>query len=211
MANNYASVDYIKEALPDAIPSTDSSYDNFIEALITRASRFIDRETGWDPGAFNRTSSDEETRYFTGSGGDKQWIDPFCAAPSAVAVSEDGLVGTATDFTSYATTDYFLYPYNSSDQGEPYYRLDLDTLNGAYSTWYRYPKSVKVTACFGYATATPSEIEQATIIQVARWFGRARQGYRDTGAIPELGQLRYTQALDPDVKEIIRQYRRTVV
>jgi hypothetical protein len=39
-----------------------------------------------------------------------------------------------------------------------------------------------------------------------RWFMRAKQGYQDAGSSPELGQMFYTQELDPDVKKILHPY-----
>ena len=37
------------------------------------------------------------------------------------------------------------------------------------------------------------------------------EGFQDTGAIPELGKLRYTKGIDPEVDEILAFYRRTIV
>ena len=90
-------------------------------------------------------------------------------------------------------------------------RLDVDLMNGDKAIWYRFPKSVRITAKWGYSTTPPQEIRQATIIQVTRWFKRAQQAYQDTGAILELGQLRYVRELDPDVSLIIDHYRRVTV
>ena len=56
-------------------------------------------------------------------------------------------------------------------------------------------------------TSPPDEIKQATIIQAMRWFKRGQQAFSDTGAVLELGQLRYTQKLDPDVALILESPR----
>ena len=48
----------------------------------------------------------------------------------------------------------------------------------------------------------------ATIIQASRWFKRGQQAFQDTGAVVELGQLRYTQKLDPDVAALLGFLRR---
>jgi len=47
-------------------------------------------------------------------------------------------------------------------------------------------------------------------VQVGRWFGRGAQKFQDTGGIAELGQLTYTQRLDPDIQAIVEGsgYRR---
>jgi len=60
-----------------------------------------------------------------------------------------------------------------------------------------------VTGKWGAHTAPPAVVKKAAVITTARWFKRGMQGYQDTGAIVEVGQLRYTKALDPDVKEIL--------
>lgn len=210
--NDYVTLEEMLEALPDAIPTTNVDYDNLLIGLITRACRAFDRFTNWEPGAFAQSATDEETRYYDGSGGTQQWIDPCVAIPSAVAVSQAG--GRASsDYTTYASTDWFMWPYNADDVGEPYLRIDLDVLNGQRAAFYRFPQSVQVTAPFGYCDTdnTPDDVKQAMIVQVGRWYGRARQGYADTGAIVELGQLRYTQRLDPDVAETIAHYKRIPV
>jgi len=54
-------------------------------------------------------------------------------------------------------------------------------------------------------------VKQAVLIQAARWFKRGQQGFRDTGAIVELGQLMYTRALDPDVAALIEHLRRMAI
>lgn len=212
MPNDYCATTDVWEALPDANPSSDTSYDAFIANLITRASRLIDKETHREPGAYAQSATDTETRFYMGSGGSQQWIDEIVAAPSLVAVAQGGGIADS-DYTTYSSSDFFLWPYNADDFGKPWRRIDLDTINGAYQSFYSYPKSVKITAPFGYSDTdnTPPEIVEATIIQVARWFGRARQGYQDTGAIAELGQLTYTKRLDPEVQEIVDHFRRVTI
>ena len=214
MANDYATLAQLKAALPDAIPPAEGGYDLLLTNLLTRASRMIDTETKRHPGAYAMpsASSDEETRYFSGSAGSQIWIGELATSPSAVAVSQSGGVASS-DYTSIPSSDYFLWPENAALVGEPYTRIDLDTINGAYTTFYTYRRGVKITGVFGYSDTsdTPPEIVQATIIQASRWFGRARQGYHDAGANPALGQLMYVNQLDPDVKEIIWQYRRVTI
>jgi hypothetical protein len=114
-------------------------------------------------------------------------------------------------YTAWASTDYLLWPYNAAAMGRPYTRLDIDQLNGDKVLWYRFPKSVKITARWGYSTTVPEDIKQAVVIQVIRWFKRSQQSYQDAGAIVDLGQLRYVKQLDPDVQLIISHYMRTAV
>lgn len=213
MANEkYCTLDELKQALPGSGIDHVADIDAFLVNAIIRASRAIDRFTRREDGAYARASTDEETRLYDGSGEPYQWVDEMASAPTAVAVAETG-GRSSSDYTSYSSSDYMLWPYNATQIPEPYRRIDIDELNGSQSVFYRFPQSVKVTALFGYSTTdnTPPEITQATIVQAARWFGRAKQGYQDTGAIVDLGQLRYTQRLDPEVAEIIDHFRRVVV
>src|SRR3990172_8516518 len=97
MPNSYASLNELKAALPDAIPLTETSYDDFLTDLLTRASRLIDTETKRRAGAYAMPSatSDEETRYFRGSGSSELWTGEMATAPSAVGVSLSGGVASS--------------------------------------------------------------------------------------------------------------------
>jgi hypothetical protein len=213
MANDYCTLAEVQAAVPDSgLSSTD--YDSLVTTLITRACRLIDTEARRKPGAFaiSSSSSDNETRYYTGSGNDEQWVDEMAGAPSYVGISNTGGV-QATDYDTVSSTDYFLYPDNAAYDYKPYRRIDLDSLNGAYSTFYAFRRGVKVTAPFGYSTTdnTPDDIKQAAIITTVRWFKRGQQGFQDAGAVPELGQMFYVKALDPDVAETLAHYWRLAI
>ena len=195
-ANDYCTAAEIKAAMPDG--SWGSSYDTELARLATAASRAIDRYTGREPGAYEVTA--DTTRYLDGSGGAQLWIGELAQAPTSVAVAETGVL---TSYTAWASTDYLLWPYNALAEGQPYLRLDIDRLNGTKAVWHRFPRAVKIVGRFGFATATPELIQQAAITQAARWFKRGQQAYQDTGAVVELGQLRYVKQLDPDIKQIL--------
>lgn len=212
MANDYCTLAELKADLIDSGLASSSDYDTVLTDMITAASRLIDREAKRKPGAFAMASTDEETRYYTGSGCAEQWVDELASAPSYVGMSEDGKL-QSTDYTTVSSTDYFLWPDNASEDEKPYHRIDLDNINGAFSVFYTFRRGVKITGVFGYAlsTAIPSDINKAAIITASRWFKRAQQGYQDSGAVPELGQLRYTKAIDPDVEEILAHYKRVTI
>jgi hypothetical protein len=201
---NYCTLAELKGAMPDT--AWGASYDTLMNALITRASRLIDRAAGRANDAFYASTATART--FDGSGCREQWVDEMAAAPTLVEVSE---TGSLTTYETWASTDYMLWPYNAAAEGRPYMRLDVDQLNGNKAVWYKFPKSVKITAKWGYSIAPPDEIKQACIIQSVRWFKRSQQAFQDAGAIVELGQLRYVQRLDPDVQTIIEHYGRTAI
>lgn len=199
----YTTVEAIHGELPDTEWS--GKYNDLLDALILRVSRLVDKATNRDDGAYAVATATD--RYFDGSGGRVQWVDEMAAAPTTVAVSATG----ALSYTAWAGTDYMLWPYNAPAMGMPYVRLDIDQLNGNYAAWYSFPRSVKITAKWGYSTAVPGPIAQAVVTQTVRWFKRSQQGFQDVGAIFDLGQLRYVQRLDPDVALILDHYRRVNV
>lgn len=202
MTADYCTVADIKEVLPNV--SYGTGYDAVFGSLITRASRMIDRVTRREPGAY-ATGTAGTSRYYTGSGKVDLWVDEMAAAPSVVAVDE---VGDHT-YTTWGSGDYMVWPYNTT----PYTKLEVDTINGSKAVWYKFPKSVRITAPFGFSVSVPDDIKQAVVITAVRAFQRGKQGYEDVGAIAELGQLRYVKQLDPEVQAIIEGggYIKTVI
>jgi hypothetical protein len=189
----YADAAAIKAVMPDVPWGT--SYNTILGVLATRVSRMIDKACIRQPGEF-ATGTAGSVRYFDGSGNACLWVDEMAGVPSLVEVAE---VGDLTNYTAWASNDYMVWPYNNP----PYTRLDIDLMRGVKALWTRYPRSVKITAPWGFSTTVPEDLEQAVITQVVRWFKRGQQGFSDVGAIAELGQLRYVQKLDPDVEMIL--------
>ena len=205
---DYCSTSDIKAEMPDSTlaSSTDTTYDTAIGTFITAASRLIDKEVGREANWFSTT--DEQTRYFDGSGEVMQEIDE-CHTLTTVSVSESGETCSSgyTDWT--LDTDFYISPYNYSDLGIPFTRLIAD-FNGTKYRFPRYRKCVKVVGQFGYSASPPEDIQQACKIQTMRWFARAKQMYQDGGGGTQTGQLiysKYTSALDPDIEEILRSYQ----
>ena len=71
---DYVTVAEIKTDLPDSDIDALNDYDTVISNMITSASRLIDREVGGWADYFSPTT-DDETRYFDGSGEIEQYID----------------------------------------------------------------------------------------------------------------------------------------
>jgi hypothetical protein len=202
---DYATLTQVKAHLSDGITAGDTQYDAILSALITRVSRSIDKFTKRAPDAYKVES--DATRYFSGSGSGTIFIDELATDPTSVAVAESGDI---TDYTTWASTDYILAPYNASQWGRPYTMLEIDLLYGTKATWYKYPKAVKIVGKFGYSETVPPEIEEATIIQTARLWKRGQQGFVDLSSMVELGQLQIRK-LDPDVSEILLHFIRGVI
>lgn len=168
-----------------------------VERALVAATRLIDNWKRVQPLAYIASS---DTRYYFGSGNTVQQID-YCTGVTTVSVEETD--GTYTEWT--LGTDFYLWPYNAPALGEPYRALEVTGKSGSTkSVWIYGPQRVQVVGTFGISDKAPADIERACIIQVARWFSRAAQGWQDSGGQAEFGQVQYTQALDPDVRTLLR-------
>jgi hypothetical protein len=201
---DYVTVAELRADMVDGGLSSSTDYDVLLGELVTAASRLIDKEVGgWDNYFYPTT--DGETRYYDGSGELEQYIDP-CVTLTSVSVSDGGRCSTCyTDWTE--NTDFYVWPYNYSSIGKPIEKLVIDNDSGSKGKWDKVRKGVKVTAIFGYSLTPPGDIEQACKIQTMRWYMRSKQAYQDTSASERLGQMLYTQELDPDVKRLLIPYK----
>ena len=192
----YVTVADIKAAMPDAIPAGETSYDSILGDLADRASELIDRLTGREVGAYDASAS-ASARIYDGSGKSYQWIDE-CVEITKVEVKDSP---TDDDYVTWSTSDYIVatgspdYPeYNKT----PYTLLLVD-INGDYATFTKGPRTVRVTARWGYSDDPPEVVKQAVIIQAVRWFKRGQQAFQDVSGQVELGQLTYAKKIDPDI------------
>jgi hypothetical protein len=135
--------------------------DDIIWDMCEEASRLIDDYKRVEHGAYLAGSS-TSARYFTGSGKDWLFIDPF--------VDVDA--------------------------------VEVEETDGTFTSWTADTR-VRVTGVPGISATVPSVIARIAKIQVQRWYKRAQQGWQDAGASIELGQLMYTQELDPDIKVLL--------
>jgi len=174
-----------------------ATYDTIGAAIVTRASRLIDRHAKVEPGFFY--VSTDTTRWFPGTGSAHLWIGRLAAAPTTVSMALTGIVdgpaGTGGTYTALTTADYQLWPANAALEYRPYQRLDI--AGSTYTAWCAGEKTVKVVGKFGWAAAVSDDLKLITIAETVRYLQRSRQGFADTGAIPEISQLAYTHALDP--------------
>ena len=192
----YATLAQVKAALR----ITDSVDDTLIEMARESASDLIDGYTG---------------RTFTTSG----TVTRVFAPADDYVLQTDDLAGTAVTITSstgadgvfdttWKTTDYQLEPLNgvSNGQAVPYTRIRaiqdyLWPTAGGEAT-------VRVTGVFGFPSV-PIVITQATVLQASRIFTRLQSPLGVAG-FGEMGVVRVTRALDPDVAALVEPYRRIV-
>jgi hypothetical protein len=206
MANDYCTWGEVEASNPDI--TWGSTYDSYGALLVTRASRLIDRHAKVEPGFFY--VSTDSTRWFPGTGSSHMWIGRLAAAPTTVSMALTGVVdnaaGSGGTYTALTTSDYQLWPANAALESRPYQRLDI--AGSTYTAWVAGEKTIKVVGKFGWATNIPDDLKLIAIAETVRYLQRSRQGFADTGAIPEISQLAYTHALDPvtvaELDELLR-------
>ena len=192
----YATLAQVKAALR----ITDTVDDALIEMARVSASDLIDGYTG---------------RTFDTSG----TVTRVFAPADNYVLQTDDLAGTALTITSstgadgvfdvtWKASDYQLEPLNgvSNGQAVPFTRIRavqdyLWPTAGGEAT-------VKVVGVFGFASV-PTVITQATVLQSSRIFTRLQSPLGVAG-FGEMGVVRVTRALDPDVAALVEPYRRIV-
>lgn len=194
ITNGYATLNELKASL--AI--TDTSDDTQLEISITATSRMIDDYTGrffYQDG----TSQSPVVRYFTAQ---DPWTMNVDDITTITQIATDDNFNQTWD-TVWATSDFMVEPINNPRKGWPYTRL---LAIGRYVFPYYLPQAVKVTGLWGFS-AIPSEVNQACIIQSSRLFVRRQSPFGIAGT-PELGTVRLTSRLDPDVEALLRPFRK---
>ena len=194
ITNGYATLAELKASL--AI--TDTQDDTMLEIAITASSRMIDDYT--DRFFYsNGTTQTPATYYYTAQ---DYWLididDNFLI--TEIATDDDF---DQTWSTVWATSDFLVEPVNNPNKGWPINRL---IAVDSYVFPLNIPQGVRVKGRFGWS-AVPSEINQACIIQSSRLFVRKQSPFGIAGT-PELGTVRLTSRLDPDVEALIRPFKR---
>lgn len=194
LTNAYCTLAEVKAAL--AI--TDSIDDVPLEAAIHAASRMIDDSTNrffYKDG----TSIAPVYRYFTP-------INPFVLPVddlySITSISADENFDQ-TYTTTWSSSDFLVEPVNNPRRGWPYTRI---IAIGRYIFPISFPQSMRINGVWGW-NAVPSEIQAATQIQATRIFSRRQSPFGIAGS-PDLGTVRLSAKLDPDVEAMIRPFRR---
>jgi hypothetical protein len=201
---DYCTLSEVIADLPESgLGASNTEYDGVIRRMITDASRLIDLYLGKWPNYFY-PSTDATTRYYMGGNNPRLRIDDAVSI-SAVAVSEAGSL-SSSDYTAWAATDYYTEPYNNDALGLPIRALVIDRENGNQTTWWGYPKGVRVTGIFGWSATPPTDIKRACKIQAVRWFMKSKNAYADSGANAATGPLVFSDQLDKEVQALLRRY-----
>jgi hypothetical protein len=194
ITNGYATLQQVKAALR----ITDSTEDALLEIAIEAASRAIDGNTGR-----NFYSAGTATRYFAPDDDFVLLIDDLAgtAITLQTANNADGVYDVTWD-----TSDYQLEPLNGNSDGIawPYTRIRAigdylwPILNGE--------ALAKITGVWGW-TSVPIAVTQACVIQSSRIYKRLDSPLGVAG-FGDMGVMRVTRDLDPDVAQLIGTYRK---
>jgi len=201
IVNGYATRNQIKAAL--RIGTADTQDDDLIDNCAGAASRLID---GYANRQFWQYGS-ATVRLFTAADSFVCEIDDI--ASTAITLKTQTNADGNFDVT-FTPTDYQLEPVNGILDGltVPFTRIRAvgDFLFPTLNANFGQEALVQLTAIYGWPSV-PEPITQAVIIQASRIFKRYDSPLGVAG-FGDLGAIRVTRALDPDVAQLVEPYRR---
>lgn len=169
-----------------------------MERIIEAVSRAIDAYCNRQ---FYKTTT-STARYFTAEDGAYLEV-PDLVSVTTLVTDEDG---DRTYETTWAATDYDLWPYNASEVYRPYTELRV-TPQGTNS-FPTLPKGVKITGQWGWP-AIPPEIVEATVLESLRTWQHA-QAPSGVSADQELGSWIVAPQLHPKTRMLIAPFVRGI-
>lgn len=194
ITNGYATLNEVKGALR----ITDNVDDSLLEMAIESASRLIDGHAGR---VFYSVGT--ATRYYVALDDFNVEVDDLSSSNITLTTSNnaDGVFDV-----TWASDDYQLEPLNGVSDGQTWPYTNIRAIGD-----YLFPISggealVKITGVFGW-TSVPVSVKQACVIQSSRIYKRLDSPLGVAG-FGDLGAIRVTRDLDPDVSQLIAPYRR---
>ena len=192
ISQGYSTLAEVKSALH----ITDSIDDSLLEMAIESASRLLDAYT-----ARSFYNAGTASRYFVA---DNDWLTNIDDAITITEVATDTSADGTYDII-WQASDYQLEPLNGRIDG---LAMPYNAIRAVGD--YTFPiwggeALVKVTGTWGFS-AVPTAIKQATIIQASRFFKRLDSPLGVLSS-PDLGFIRVGSRLDPDVAQLVDNYR----
>ncbi len=198
ITNGYAALNDVKAAL--RMGTADTADDALLELAIESASRMIDD----DCGRVFYASGTGVTRYFHPDRDDFCRTDDLISI-SAVATDADG--DGVYETTSWTAADYRTHPANNVAGGRAWPTTALVATKSLYFPVDEEDElTVAVTGNYGFGTAVPTAIKDATVLQSLRLFKRYDSPLGVAG-FGDMGAIRVSRT-DPDVFALIKGYRR---
>lgn len=194
ITNGYASLVEVKAALR----ITDSVDDSLLEMAVESASRLIDGYAGRQ-----FYSSGTATRYFVAYDDFNVEVDDLANGTVTITTAQDA---DGVFDTTWTTGDYQLEPLNGVLDGIAWPYNSIRAVGD-----YLWPITggealIKIAGTYGWP-AVPIAIKQACIIQASRIFKRLDSPLGIAG-FGDLGAIRVSSQLDPDVAQLVMPYRR---
>lgn len=183
-------------ALKSYLRITDTDDDTEIAVHITAASRSIDRACNRQFGVV----AGAEQRYY-----EPEWdrrrskyvvkIDDLSATTGFVVLDADGTAIAAQ--VVIGDGGYVLEPRNAAQKSTPWTQFVVPSATTHFN----------VTGLWGWS-AVPASIEQACLLQTARFYKRRHAAFGVAGSPDAGSELRLLNKLDPDVEVVLGPYRR---
>ena len=183
------------------ITSSDTNDDVILENIIESASRFIDNYTGQ---FFYKSTG--ATKYFTALDPNVLFIDNLYGITTLK--TDENCDGTyeITWNTGQNTGDFYLMPFNASEDGLAYNRIEVNPEGD-----YVFPpniKGVQIAGDWGYS-AVPDAIRQACYEIVNSYHGhRSGQNLTGEAQITAAGVVITPDSIPASAREILNAYRR---
>jgi len=196
IVQGYATLQQVKAAAR----ITDSVDDELLETAIESSSRMID---GYCERRFYTNGT--EIRYFAAT--NSYVVDVDDVAGTAITVETSAGLDGIYDET-WTTSDYQLEPLNRTNAG-----LDFPITRLRAIGDYLFPvdpvaheTGVKITGVFGFATAVPAAVKQATILASLRQYQRYSSALGVAG-FGDMGAVRVAR-IDPDIQSMLMPFRK---
>lgn len=185
--NAYATLAEVKETLR----LSDSVDDNMLDTALGAASRAVDEICGR---AFYQIANLAVS--FRAS------FPKYLRTPDLVSVSLVETGDSTGTFTTVASTEYQLEPFDSVLSGRPYTTIQMVGTTSLPIHSNGRP-SARITGTWGWP-AVPDGVKQATLILTQRLFKRLDSplgvaGFGDLGAV-------FVRSVDPDVERLLAPY-----
>jgi hypothetical protein len=188
ITQGYASLNQVKAALR----ITDTVDDALLEMAIESGSRAID---GYTNRSFSALGT--ATRIFTPMDYLQVEIDDLITLTDLKTKSDDD----GSFDQTWTANDYQLEPLNGRVDGLP-----LRAVGDYLFTQWEGEATVQVTGTWGWS-AVPIAVTQACVIQSSRIYKRLDSPLGVAG-ISDIGIMRVSNQLDPDVAQLVSPYRR---
>lgn len=192
ITNGYATLADVKAGLR----ISDNIDDGNLEKAIESASRLIDGYTGR-----NFYNAGTVTRLYVPSDLIVADLDDFISISSIKTSSN----GDGTFDTTWSATDYQLEPLNGLVDGLSFPNYRVRAVGNYLFPTAGDEATLQVIGVAGWS-AVPITVNQATIIQAMRIFKRLDSPLGIT--FGELGAMRVSTRLDPDVAQLVEPLRR---